>query len=594
MCTYVRWLHNRVRPGLTVWLRLLAALLIAVGTLNAALLQRAHAAAPANCDHYIRSASWDPNGGYASAPYQHAEYLYVKPTRCGLSLAFLHMDDAWQEVQQKVQLLNGSSLRHQFECHTLALQPSVTPLNGKDYYDLEPWRPDETLALELADNCNPPPTDKVYGVGVGPGVSTATMGKIQTQLADSGGPPALGQPFFNVATVASGAYCYQPFQGGSRGDVGGANSIGAIVATNCAANGKAFWIGDYFMGYLESITSGLANELDVIGHPTSDSTNWGNGWRQDFTGGQRGSNILLRANSQTSAHDVYGPILNKYLSLGGAGGVAGFPLNDQYSCPSAGHNLTCQNFEHGVIETDGTAQGTTFKPGSGVSPPPASPVGEYVEFDGVGGAWSTFQITSYDSSTGNIAGSGAGITNSGVTFAITGNVSGTSWSMTWNESSGLIANFSGTLLPLAGLSGTWSQTDGQSGLWWGVSTSIGGCSPGGMTAPNPAPASLVGAYDVVDTSTTTGTYDFSFTIDTVDPSTGALTGHSIYKPNPSITETWTGTVSGSSLSLEGCQSTDYTAKESDTIGPDGSLFGIWYQNDGQMGTVAATRATVLR
>jgi hypothetical protein len=99
------------------------------------------------------------------------------------------------------------------------------------------------------------------------------------------------------------------------------------------------------MGYYEKYNP-IANALNIIGYPTTDPGRAGSGWQQQFTGGTRGPNILMRADRQTQAHDVYGSIMSRYLALGGPRGTLGFPTTDEYSCNGSD---VCQQFMGGRL-----------------------------------------------------------------------------------------------------------------------------------------------------------------------------------------------------------------------------------------------------
>jgi hypothetical protein len=312
---------------------LLAALVTASAVFASQGTGTAQAAGP--CSSYIKHAFW----GYDASPgFFNDEDLGVEPTSCARKLGLFDTKDdkdAFAELEKEVGMLNNVSMFNQFACH-LDFAPT------KPYYDLEPWRPNVGLSRTILEACNPAPTSIVWNVGVGNGISATTGGAIRNQLLRDG-PPALGQPFGEVHS--HGSTCFQLFSGGWRGAFGGASGLSAIVASNCSGAGVAYWIGDYFMGYYEKFNP-IVNALNVIGYPTIDSTRWRSGWKQEFAGGNRGPNILVRADTQTEAHDVYEPIMSKYLTLGGPNGPLGVPTTDQYQCNGGS---VCQKFMGGSL-----------------------------------------------------------------------------------------------------------------------------------------------------------------------------------------------------------------------------------------------------
>jgi Protein of unknown function (DUF2599) len=293
----------------------------------------------ADCEHYIASARW----AYDVDPWQAVD-LQVTPTQCGRADAKLHPLDAFNEAIRKAGgALNRSSLYHQFQCHAIFAA-------SKAYWDLEPWRKDAGLGEQIIAKCNPPAAAPVAGVGVGQGVSTAAGVAFQAELSRAGGPPALGEPHLPVLHWGLG--CIQFFFEGSRGP-------SAILSTGCAP-ATTYWVGDYVFAYYQQYGSSAGS---VIGFPYNDSHRWGRGWVQDFNGGQRGPNIVMRGDGRADVHDVYGAIRSEYVAVGGGPGQLGFPTSDQY--PWCG--MTRQDFLGGSIvaaPTDGAHLLTSDRCGS--------------------------------------------------------------------------------------------------------------------------------------------------------------------------------------------------------------------------------------
>lgn len=309
-----------------------------------------------------QSASSDCSGGYiatahwaydASPDYLNAEDLLVQPTFCGRIFGVDDPAGAFSEAIAKAGgALNRSTLYDQFLCHAV-----YAPF--KSYFDLEPWREDLNLPGETVFGCNPPPVGPVYGVGIGSAIPSATENAFAQQLIAGGNSPAMGEPHTSV--IPWGLGCVQFYFEGTRGP-------SAILSAGCSA-GETYWVGDYFFSYYDAYQ---ASAWQVVGFPSDDSHRWGPGWAQHFAGGQFGANILLRADGRSDVHDVHGAIGSAYMALGGAPGVLGYPVTDQY----AWCGVTRQDFLGGSIGWD---------PADGARPITGQPCNRYgnVSYDRV-------------------------------------------------------------------------------------------------------------------------------------------------------------------------------------------------------------------
>ena len=121
----------------------------------------------------------------------------------------------------------------------------------------------------------------------------------------------------------------------------------------------------------------------VLGHPTNKVHPWGDGYIQDFQGGEGHKGAIMqlvgstaikgvyvdstRRYMQFKTYAVYGGIWEKYVDMGGATGPLGFPLSDEKEGPrSSITNTRCRysKFEGGAIvhrkATEGYESKTVF------------------------------------------------------------------------------------------------------------------------------------------------------------------------------------------------------------------------------------------
>jgi uncharacterized protein with LGFP repeats len=93
----------------------------------------------------------------------------------------------------------------------------------------------------------------------------------------------------------------------------------------------------------------LGSESGFLGYPMSDEVGVTGGRASQFQGG----NIYW--SSSTSAREVHGAILTRYLSLGGSGSRLGLPVSDEFEV-SGGRR---SNFQHGAIIYQTSSHTTT-------------------------------------------------------------------------------------------------------------------------------------------------------------------------------------------------------------------------------------------
>ena len=72
-----------------------------------------------------------------------------------------------------------------------------------------------------------------------------------------------------------------------------------------------------------------------LGYPINKVHRWGNGYIQDFRGGDGYEGAIMQPDDVNCAYAVYGSIWSKYLILGGAEGTLEYPLNDESDLPSS-------------------------------------------------------------------------------------------------------------------------------------------------------------------------------------------------------------------------------------------------------------------
>ena len=80
---------------------------------------------------------------------------------------------------------------------------------------------------------------------------------------------------------------------------------------------------------------------------------WGAGQAQDFQGGTLGANVCMHQNGKATAMMVRGGIRGVYLSGGGALGVLGYPVGEEFASSTGPR----QNFEGGYITWDASVSG---------------------------------------------------------------------------------------------------------------------------------------------------------------------------------------------------------------------------------------------
>ncbi|MDZ8055268.1 MAG: polymorphic toxin type 44 domain-containing protein [Aulosira sp. ZfuCHP01] len=82
-----------------------------------------------------------------------------------------------------------------------------------------------------------------------------------------------------------------------------------------------------------------------LGSPINNVHPWGNGYIQDFTGGSDGKGGIMKSNANDNSYWVGGDFWNKFLEIGGAGSILGYPTSDRYSTNGSWR----QDFQGGVI-----------------------------------------------------------------------------------------------------------------------------------------------------------------------------------------------------------------------------------------------------
>ncbi|GLH96005.1 polysaccharide deacetylase family protein [Phytohabitans aurantiacus] len=127
-------------------------------------------------------------------------------------------------------------------------------------------------------------------------------------------------------------------------------SLDGIGAYNHFQYGSIFWSpasGSHEVhGGIRTKWGQLGWERGFLKYPISDEVSVTGGRASQFQGG----NVYW--SSATGAREVHGPILSRYLSLGGTGSRLGLPTTDQYAVPGGARN----NFQHGTL-TLNTATG---------------------------------------------------------------------------------------------------------------------------------------------------------------------------------------------------------------------------------------------
>jgi outer membrane protein assembly factor BamB len=67
----------------------------------------------------------------------------------------------------------------------------------------------------------------------------------------------------------------------------------------------------------------------ILGYPVNRVHRWGNGYIQDFQGGEGYGGAIMHPDGINYAYAIYGSIWSKYLALGGAEGALGYPSTDE-------------------------------------------------------------------------------------------------------------------------------------------------------------------------------------------------------------------------------------------------------------------------
>ncbi|GAI93272.1 unnamed protein product, partial [marine sediment metagenome] len=109
----------------------------------------------------------------------------------------------------------------------------------------------------------------------------------------------------------------------------------------------------------------------ILGYPINNVHRWGNGYIQDLRGGQGYEGAIMQPDGEARAYAVYGSIWSRYLTLGGAEGPLGYPLNDESPLPlSSISSAEClYNKFHGgsvVHHATGAQAGLTVFLGHGI------------------------------------------------------------------------------------------------------------------------------------------------------------------------------------------------------------------------------------
>jgi parallel beta-helix repeat protein len=110
----------------------------------------------------------------------------------------------------------------------------------------------------------------------------------------------------------------------------------------------------------------------ILGDPIGPAEERGNGWTQSFRGGDGNEGAIMKPNSDNYAYAVYGAILSRYRTLGGASGSLGYPLGSERSIPyhssRSGAECRYNNFEGGSIvhHATGPRAGLTVFLGHGI------------------------------------------------------------------------------------------------------------------------------------------------------------------------------------------------------------------------------------
>lgn len=163
-----------------------------------------------------------------------------------------------------------------------------------------------------------------------------------------GGSSRIGSAINSVHGWNAG--CIQDFVGGWSGKTG-------IMQANC--RGPAYLVVYRQWAYIESRWG--SNATNVIGYPTDDGVRAGNGWVQNFVGGNQRNTTLARADQTGIVKSVWGDTRGYWISNGGAAGRFGYPLNEVY----AWNGIYKQDFQGGSIIWDSVNRARQYSP----SPP---------------------------------------------------------------------------------------------------------------------------------------------------------------------------------------------------------------------------------
>jgi uncharacterized protein with LGFP repeats len=137
---------------------------------------------------------------------------------------------------------------------------------------------------------------------------------------------------------------------------------------NFFQRGAIFWRADLgafeVHGTIYQRWSALRREVGLLGYPVANEQAMAGGAMSRFEHGR------IYSSAASGAHEVHGPILDRYLADGGPAGALGFPTTDQYAVEGGARS----DFQRGSIVWDeATATTSVIPPGSGGPPPSTQP-----------------------------------------------------------------------------------------------------------------------------------------------------------------------------------------------------------------------------
>ncbi len=117
--------------------------------------------------------------------------------------------------------------------------------------------------------------------------------------------------------------------------------------TRTVINGTEIAIGYDGAGVNTTFTSTFERSggWGVTGSATNNVHRWENGYTQDFSGGSDARGAIMKSNANNNSYWVGGDFWNKFLDVGGAGGILGYATSDRYSSNGA----LRQDFQGGSI-----------------------------------------------------------------------------------------------------------------------------------------------------------------------------------------------------------------------------------------------------